>query len=242
MPATGGEPRQLTDWPSQEVPAAWSPDGTTLAFASDRDATRCDLWTIAAAGGEAKRITHGNFGINASDVRWSPDGRTLYFIGASADGSQQVFRVPASGGTPRQLTHARGAGVDDPDVSPDGTQLAYQVIARGLSYVETVPVTGGPPRRFHADTTRAYQDTPFWSPDGSRIVFSDWNFATDHYNLALASLPGGEVRRLTTTTDRFEFDATWTHDGDSLVFISVAAVQRVRVADVSRLLGASPGR
>jgi len=138
------------------------------------------------------------------------------------------------------LTHTPGTSVLQPSVSPDGTQLSYSAVAAGLSYLETTPVAGGPARRFHRDTTRAYQTMGAWSPDGSAIALSDWNFATDHINLALASLQGGEVRRLTATTDAFEVAPTWTRDGRSLVYVSTDFTSRMRVADVSRLLAARP--
>ncbi len=239
MPAGGGDARQLTDWPSSETAPRWSPDGATIAFTSTRDATQPDVWTIPAAGGEAKRITRTR-GVDVGSVRWSPDGRTLFYIGASAEGQRQLFRVPASGGTPRQLTRAEGgASIFAPAVSPDGAQTAYSYLVGGLSYLEVAPAAGGPSRRFHADSTRAYQAFAVWSPDGSRIVFSDWNFETNHYNLSSIALADGTMRSLTTTRDRFEFGAEFTPDGASLVFISVGVSARVVNADVSRLLAAT---
>jgi Tol biopolymer transport system component len=239
MPAGGGEARQLTDWPSNEVGARWSPDGSTIAFVSDRDATQAEVWTIPAAGGEARRITHNNAAAN--EVHWAPDGRTLFYTGATVDGSRQLFEVAATGGTPRALTHAEGgASIGSIAVSPDGAQVAYSYLVSGLAFLEVVPSVGGPSRRFSNDSARTYQVGAQWSPDGSRIAVSDWNYETNFANMMAVSFPQGAARRLTTTTDAFETNPHWTPDGRTLVFVSGRGTTRYVTADLSRLLAQRP--
>jgi Tol biopolymer transport system component len=238
MPVAGGDARQLTDWPSDEGGARWSPDGATIAFTSTRDATQPEVWTIPVAGGQATRITRGN--VSAQEVRWATDGRTLSYVGATADGSRQLFRVSAAGGTPRQLTHAEGgASIFGHAESPDGAQVAYSYNVAGLAYLEVMPAAGGPSRRFHPDTTRAWQQDAAWSPDGSRLAFSNWDYATNHTNLTTVSLPQGEMHRLTTTTDVFEYGMRWTPDGRTLVYASARGTTHVVTAELSRLLAAA---
>ena len=237
MPAAGGEPRQLTDWPSNEWRAHWSPDGTTIAFVSNRDASQAEVWTIPAAGGAATRVTRGAGGVG--DVQWSRDGRTLFYTGATAAGPRQLFRVPASGGTPRALTRAVGnasiSGLGF-DVSPDGAQVAYSYLVSGWGFVETVPAAGGTPRRFSTDTTRVYQVIPRWSPDGSRIAISDFNYETNLGNLLVVPATQDAGRRLPAAPDAWEQDQRWTPDGRSLVYSSARAMNRFVTADVSRVL------
>jgi Tol biopolymer transport system component len=240
MPAAGGEPRQLTDWPSNEWRARWSPDGTTIAFVSNRDASQPEVWTIPAAGGAATRVTRGAGGVGY--VQWSRDGRTLFYDGATAAGSRQLFRVPASGGTPRGLTHAEGnASISNWgfDVSPDGAQIAYAYLVGGWGFVETVPVEGGAPRRFSTDTARVYQIDPRWSPDGSRIAISDFNYETNLWNLLVVPATEGAGRRLPAAPDAWEQDQRWTPDGRSLVYRSARTMVRFVTADVSRVLAAT---
>jgi Tol biopolymer transport system component len=238
VPAGGGAARQLTDWPSNEGGARWSPDGSTIAFASTREATLPEVWTIPAAGGQARRITHDN--ADALQVRWAPDGRTLFYTGGTVDGSRQLFSVPAMGGTPRQLTRVEGgANISGDAVSPDGAHVAYSYLVAGLAYLEVMPTAGGPSRRFHTDSTRAWQTFAAWSPDGSRIVVSDWNYETNRGNLLVVTYPQGVARRLTTTTDAFEYGAQWTPDGRALVFASGRGTESVMSANVSRLLAAA---
>ena len=58
----GGEPRQITDGDWDDGAPAWSPDGTSIAFASNRAADRdwedrTDIYVVPATGGRAKKLT-----------------------------------------------------------------------------------------------------------------------------------------------------------------------------------------
>ncbi len=64
VPATGGEPTQLTDGPWDDVQPVPSPDGTRIAFVSRRTPNReynsiSDIFTVPADGGEATQLTPG---------------------------------------------------------------------------------------------------------------------------------------------------------------------------------------
>jgi Tol biopolymer transport system component len=236
MPAGGGEPRQLTDWPSNEATPRWSPDGAIIAFVSSRDATQDEVWTIPAAGGTATRVTRVN--VAAATVRWAPDGRTLFFTGATAGGARQVFRVSAAVGTPRPLTRADGGATIEAnfELSPDGAYVAYGYVVSGWAFLEVVPSGGGTPRRFAADSVRVYQGGPQWSPDGSRIAANDWNFETNLSNLMVVSVSDGTTRRLPAAAGAHEFAPRWAPDGRSLVSGNGMNKVRFVTADLSRLL------
>jgi len=83
--ASGGDPTQITDGDWDDADPAWSPDGSRLAFVSDRSPTRFDsvyrdVWVTPARGGRRpRRLTRGR-GTAASPL-WSPDGATIAYIG-----------------------------------------------------------------------------------------------------------------------------------------------------------------
>jgi dipeptidyl aminopeptidase/acylaminoacyl peptidase len=76
--ADGTRPRRLSAGPRSDTTPRWSPDGRSLAFISDRDGERPQVYVIELTGGEARRITNHPQG--ASEPAWSPDGRRLAFL------------------------------------------------------------------------------------------------------------------------------------------------------------------
>ena len=80
--------------------AEYSPDGTRIAFSSDRSGAS-EIWVCDAEGRNARMVTTFR-GPPAWWPRWSPDGKQLTFFGRS-EGHASVYIVPAEGGTPRPL-------------------------------------------------------------------------------------------------------------------------------------------
>ena len=84
VPYTGGRPRRLTHGRWSDTAPAWSPDGGTVAFTSDRGDGRsragapAALYLIRPDGGEAERVCAAEHGDVGAPV-WSPDGRRIAF-------------------------------------------------------------------------------------------------------------------------------------------------------------------
>jgi len=116
--AAGGEPLQVTDGDWDDTQAAWSPDGSKLAFVSARHADRefdsaSDLWVVPSTGGEARQVTPTDGGRQAPS--WSPDGTKIAHIHVPQWPSNGILKVigadgsgecDASGGIDRDM----GAG------------------------------------------------------------------------------------------------------------------------------------
>ena len=101
----GGPAYQFTGDPATDVHPAWSPDGTRLAFVSDRSNGVNQVFVSKVLDGRAAgapvQITTGSRACWCP--RWSPDGKALAFVGAGDTG--EVFLVPADGRGPAvQLT------------------------------------------------------------------------------------------------------------------------------------------
>lgn len=127
--ANGGRAVQLTTSSSYETQPVWSPDGRTLAFASDRNGN-FDVFTMSAEGGVAKRITTNS----AAEIpcAFSPDGNEIYYtaqIQKSAGNIQfaagwitELYKVDAHGGRPHQVV---AVPVGSMSFDQDGQSFLY---------------------------------------------------------------------------------------------------------------------
>ncbi|MFL6215546.1 MAG: protein kinase domain-containing protein [Blastocatellia bacterium] len=114
----------------------WSPDGSQLAFLR-LDKSQFNLWTVRAAGGDARQLTTGGilFGgfsllpynrFQTQDYQWSPDGRSLVYCARQGDAAN-VYQVAADGSAVTPLSTNQEAGLlfFNPVWSPDGRRLAW---------------------------------------------------------------------------------------------------------------------
>ncbi len=119
---SGGQARQLTSHPGDELFPKFSPDGKSIAFTGDYDGNP-DVYVIPAQGGEPKRLTYHP----ANDIvlGWAPDGKKILFRSnqaGSPPSSTQLFLVSPEGGMPDMLPVPRA---DLTSFSPDGHKIAY---------------------------------------------------------------------------------------------------------------------
>jgi TolB protein len=109
----GSDHRQLTDDATGDASPAWSPDGTKIAFVSNRaESARCwthdcvgytnELYVMDADGGDVTRLTETPH--EEQSLAWSPDGeRIVYSRILDAFGPFELYVVNADGGCPRRL-------------------------------------------------------------------------------------------------------------------------------------------
>ena len=108
MNADGGEPRQLTTDPANDVGPAWGPEGQRIAFISDREGDRANIFVVTLESGAVSQLTMEERGL--SFPAWSPDGEWIvYSAPGPADPLDpsltplQLEIIPAGGGAPRVL-------------------------------------------------------------------------------------------------------------------------------------------
>src|SRR4051812_15339516 len=134
---TGGLTTNLTQNGALDKDPAWSPDGTKIAFSSNRGGS-FDIWVMNADGGAPVRVTTGPEADAAIDREpaWSPDGTKLAFS-SNRDGDDEIYVMNADGSGAQQLTFndltlssvsglTLAYGHDrEPSWSPDGNKIAF---------------------------------------------------------------------------------------------------------------------
>ena len=119
--ADGSNLRNLTNDPANDWGADWSPDGTSIAFNSDRDhEAGLRGYLVAPDGSDLRRIEADAW---IEYPSWSPDGRKLAFMGALGS-NYEVFVVDLETGAVERLTDAPGQD-GWPAWSPDGSTIAF---------------------------------------------------------------------------------------------------------------------
>ncbi len=117
IPATGGQPRRLTQLDGAEVdPPQWSPDGRMLTFAASLDG-QFDVFTLAPTGGSPRRVT-GGLEDERAPAWWN--GQLVF--SANRTGASELWSVDSTGGAATRLTSGGGWAARP---SPDGRHLFY---------------------------------------------------------------------------------------------------------------------
>ncbi len=113
------ELRQITTGVAVNVFGAWSPDGRTIAFRSNRDGAN-ELYLMRSDGSDVRPLTSG--GAPNSFPSWSPSGSIAF--NSKRTGTWQIFEV-IPGKTPVQITSNAWSN-ENPIYSPDGKLIAFQ--------------------------------------------------------------------------------------------------------------------
>jgi Tol biopolymer transport system component len=177
MRADGSHVRRLTRRAEDRYPA-WAPDGRRIAFSSTRAGGEGELYVIRRNGHGLRRLTRTAPHVDDIQPAWTPNGSSLVFSSNRiAYWNHELFRIRASDGRRLQRLTFWGSGADGapgddlmPDVSPDGTRIAFVSDRDGGYGVWTMAADGSDLRMLVRDVglNPAF---PRFSPDGARVLY-----------------------------------------------------------------------
>jgi len=124
-----------------ELLPQYSPDGTKIAFTSDRSGSY-EVWICNRDGSNPVQLTSGGAG-NRIDAHWSADGKQIAYV-SFAGNQGQVNIVNAEGGTPRRLVSIQ-EGYGNPSWSHDGKWIYFTCVEKGVRQICRIAVEGGNP-------------------------------------------------------------------------------------------------
>jgi len=236
--------RQLTVTESTNVRPTWSPDGKRIAYQSDKDGS-FHIYVMDTDGSNTKQISSGA-DIDDRHPAWSPDGNTIAVDSGDAT-HREIWLIDVASSKRTQVTKTGGIA-SFPAWSPDGKRLAYYVYQssytpstatsagqfKGSMDVFTsardgsgvAQMTNGLASEANSQCTFACHSVR-WSPDGSRIAFSDGDLmrvlvmsSTPQQNAAPTAItPDGERSHFPVflsngqvlyITEHLSLDQSWT--------------------------------
>ena len=172
VPVEGGEPTRLTFDNRDTMGPTWSEDGKSLVFSSSR-AGIYSLWRVTARGGEPTWVAGGGIKMkhpSTARAKDAPRIRELALRGQPLARARPARALRPRLSPPPRLTAANDEWNFEPHVSPDGRRVAFVSTRSGSEEIWVAGATATATKLTSFGGARL--ETPRWSPDGRRLVFS----------------------------------------------------------------------
>jgi dipeptidyl aminopeptidase/acylaminoacyl peptidase len=212
----------VTSTDADEANAAWSPDGTHIAYVErtiEHFSGRLLIVDVDPVSGRPKSAARELYvakddrggGWSIPRPAWSPDGSRLAVV-LQDSGWDQIYLIPATGGAPSRLTEGQFED-GTPVWSPDGKSIAITSNRANLEeqhiWIVSASTSGAGKAAAQAHRLSApvvgVESAPQWTPDSTRIYFQRTT-PTEPAGLYVAAAKGGEQPRAVIRSRAFNFE------------------------------------
>jgi Tol biopolymer transport system component len=188
--------KKLTDHPANDTMPAWSPDGTRIAFISDRDGDaekpQSHLFVMNADGSDVEQLTSSDRVDNAALPAWSPDGTRIAIVVSNYQDGSDIFSIDIESRALEDITENPGQHDTAPAWSPDGTRIAFQSDRSGDFDIFVKNLENFPDNPQQLTNNQQYDTAPTWSPDGNYIVYQHHHDADSDSDLFVMNADGSQ--------------------------------------------------
>jgi hypothetical protein len=210
MDANGANQTQLTFNTASDDQPAWSPNGTKIAFTSNRDGGNAEIYVMNADGSNQTRLTI-NTTIESAPA-WSPDGRKIAFH-TNRDGNFEIYVMDQDGTNQLRLTNNAAAELT-PVWSPDGTQIVFSSNRDGNTEIYIMNADGSV--KTNLSNNAVTDQLPAFSPFGANIAFQS---NRPNNEIFLMDRAGTDQINLSNNVAT-EGSPAWSPDGSKILFQS----------------------
>ena len=210
--------RRVSTTSARNGQLAFSPDGESIAFVSNRDGS-WQLYRMTSKGADVRQLTHVEEPVGWPS--WTSDGAEILFYAGS-----EHYRIHAVGvdGGPVDVLFDEGVHDLRPEISPDGERILFDSVALDADgpwhQIWVMEADGSERRRL--TTGRAYHSDARWAPDGEWIVYQSGEHGSPDDPLAIIEIrimraDGTGGRRVTWDGARNTYP-TFSPDGTRIAF------------------------
>ena len=231
----GGRPENLTKDRFLDTDPAWSPDGSQLAYSSDKGGDLLQIWIHDFKTGQSRQLT--KMTTQPQGAAWSPDGKRIAAFNVTGMWRVAEFSVIDAATGAVTKVHDTLPQPGPPTWSPDGTRLAIAGSApystrfrEGTNQVLTMSATASGSDKWFAPVPNLSIDSrggcgPVWSPDGRKMA-AIYEGQLAVWPVSPSGEPLGPPRRLTTEIAN---SPSWAGDSRRILYLSMDKLKTIDI-------------